>query len=513
MHLTRYGLAGLLVLSSACTTLTSNKSVSTAGHEAFQNEDAEVGASLNPASPVPAFIPVSQLAPRTKSRDAAQAGGKEISPPLLQPAPRIEAKNVAQAKVEEISPPSPPQDLWGHLAEKFTLLRASPRDEVLRAIERYVQNPRQLAQIFENATPYLGYVVEAVEQQGLPLEIALVPMVESHYKPFVYSPRHAAGLWQFMSYTGKRYGLKQNWWYDGRRDVGASTEAALKYFQDLYVHTGDWLKALAAYNCGEGRLQQAEKQNIKAGKTTEFWSLSLPRETERHVPKILALAMIIRDAERYNIALPKLEKDSRLRRVALDGRIDLELAAKLAGVPAARLKRLNPGFKRWTVGPGGPFHLLLPVAHADRFLSRIKNSNAAQRMPTGDSVREYKVRSGDNLWELAQRYNTSVALLCQVNNLSRRSSLRVGQRLMIPSHSIMVASRRQGQSSRTTGGQRKTSTQVVHHHIRQGDTLWELARKYGSTVKAIRRLNGLNRRSVLKVGATLRIPGRASQET
>ena len=199
-------------------------------------------------------------------------------------------------------------NLWNYIASHQELvIENHPR--ILEQIDWYQKHPDYLTRISKRAQPYLYLVVSEVEKEGLPIEIALLPIVESDYYPFSFSHGTAVGLWQFIPSTGKLYGLDQDWWYEDRRDVLASTRAAVKYMKDLNkLFNGDWLLSIAAYNAGPGRIQQAIKVNLEKGEETDFWHLSLPKETTRYVPKLIALAKIVKNPSRYNQNLLKIER-------------------------------------------------------------------------------------------------------------------------------------------------------------------------------------------------------------
>jgi soluble lytic murein transglycosylase-like protein len=241
-----------------------------------------------------------------------------------------------------------------------------------RFIDEYVKYPASLRKIARNATPYLYHIVEEVEKRGMPLEIALLPAIESLYQPIARSHKSAVGIWQFMSATGGEYGLVQNSWYDGRRDIIKSTTAALDYLQKLHQSfDDDWLLALAAYNTGPGNVRKAIKRNRRQGKSTDFWSLKLPRETREYVPKLLGLSDIIANYQFYGLELQAIANQPYFERVNVGRQIDLYLAARLAGLSLSAFKHLNPGYKRKETSPTGPHYIVLPVEKVQLFKQRL----------------------------------------------------------------------------------------------------------------------------------------------
>ena len=252
-------------------------------------------------------------------------------------------------------------EFWQQVREGF-LLSSGPRNAVTRQIDLYGRKPHQVEATLQRGEPYLAYIYEEVSKRDFPSEIVLLPFIESGYDPYAYSPGHAAGLWQFIPGTATHYGLKQDWWYDGRRDVVASTDAALNYLDKLQQDfDGDWLLALAAYNAGEGTINQAIKRNQQKGKPVDFWHLDLPRETSIYVPRLLAISAIIKQPEKYGVHLTPVAESTALTVVNTHTQLDLAVAARLAEIDTKELKRLNPGYNRWAMHPQGPHRLVLPA--------------------------------------------------------------------------------------------------------------------------------------------------------
>ncbi|MBT8086466.1 MAG: transglycosylase SLT domain-containing protein, partial [Gammaproteobacteria bacterium] len=282
-------------------------------------------------------------------------------------------------------------DLLTSLADEFHLdFVDDTRTEA--ELNWFVRHPDYLDRVFTRAQRYLPYIVAELRRRNLPLEIALLPIVESAYDPFAYSHGRAAGLWQMIPGTARRFGVRQNWWYDGRRDIVDSTRAALDYLEYLYeFNDGNWLNAIASYNSGEGHVRRAVRRNERAGKPTDFWHLRLPKETSMYVPKLLALVQIVADPSKFNIALPALEDTQQFRITDVGSQIDLALAAELAGVDVDTVYKFNPGFNRWSTNPAGPHTLVMPSEVADQFIA------ALDRVPAADRVRwkRHKVRTGE----------------------------------------------------------------------------------------------------------------------
>lgn len=341
--------------------------------------------------------------------------------------PVQESKPNSRAQLQAVSVDTRPGDLWDRVRVGLRLPIERQRRIRVEA-EWFVRNPDYLQRVSMRASPYLHYIVEEVEKRGMPLEIALLPIVESAYRPVAHSPASAAGLWQIIPATGNRFGLKQNWWYDGRRDVTASTQAALKYLEQLHKRfDGDWLHAIAAYNWGERNVERAIQRNRKAGRPTDFWSLKVPSETRGYVPRLLAVSAIVAKPERFGITLEPIANEAYLSRVELDGQIELAVAAKLAGMTTKDLRWLNPGFKRWATDPHGPHHLMLPQSEVAQFNKGLTTLPQEQRVV----MKRHYIRTGETLSAIARRYETNVITLKQVNNI-KGTLIQAGDHILVP---------------------------------------------------------------------------------
>ncbi|BFM20763.1 lytic transglycosylase [Gilvimarinus japonicus] len=366
----------------------------------------------------------------------------------------------------------------------------------------YASHPEYIDRVFERGQRYLYYIVQRLEEEGLPLEIALLPVVESAFDPFAYSHATAAGMWQFMSGTAGDYGLKENWWYDGRRDVVASTNAAISYLKRMHsLFDGDWLLALAAYNTGQGRLARAIRANKRAGKPTDFWSLKLPRETQAYVPQLLALSQVVANPKHYKITLPEISNAPYFVAIDIGSQLDLAQAAELADITMEELYLLNPGFNRWATDPAGPHRLLIPSTHAESFTAALAGVEPSQRI----SWERYKIRSGDSLIRIANNHNTSVEALKSANQL-RSSRIRAGDVLLIPTASagadyyeLSAIQRQLGTQSRS----KSTSGEKISYTVRKGDSFWRIANNHQVSVSSLARWNGMSPRDTIKPGQKL----------
>lgn len=391
-------------------------------------------------------------------------------------------------------------DLWSSIRGSFKLRDQSNRPEVQKQIRWFIAHPEYLRLLAKRAGPYLYYIHKQVEKRNMPGELTLLPMIESAYDPFAYSHAGAAGLWQIMPGTGSGFGLKQNWWYDGRRDVYRSTKVALDYLQYLNkFFDGNWNLATAAYDSGEGTVQNAIKRNAKRGKAQDFWALPLPRETQAYVPRLLALATIIRYPGRYPVKLPEIANKPYFVQVDVGSQIDLAHAAKLAGIPLAQLYKLNPGYNRWATAPNGPHTIVLPIENVEQFKTKLAAIPQSQRVTWNRHV----VQHGDTLGGIAKHYRTKIALIRQVNHLSG-NIINVGKTLLIPrskstiNHKSILSEQRYMATHKKRVGPRK-----VIHIVQIGDSLWKVAQKYRVKPTSIQFWNRLAASKPLTVGEQL----------
>ena len=399
---------------------------------------------------------------------------------------------------EEITP-IPEADLWQRLRDGYAMTDPALHAKTQQQLNWFVKHPEYVDRVVERARPYLHYIVDQIEQRDMPLELALLPVVESGFQPFAYSSGRASGLWQFIPGTGKVYGLDQTWWYDGRRDVIESTRAALDYLQKLHNDFGDWQLALAAYNSGEGTVGRAIRRNKKAGKPTDFWSLTLPKETSAYVPKLLAIAELVKQPEKYNMSLSPIENSPFLTVVEVGSQIDLALAAKLAGLTTDEMYQLNPGFNRWATRPNGPHRLVVPLDKSGLFLDGLLDYPFDKRV----QWTRHKIQEGESLGGIARHYKTTVAVVKEANGLSS-SAIRAGRNLLIPVTSGKRADFPSSHSQRLATGKSKANrgTKKIHT-VKAGDTWWDLARANKVSVQKLAKWNSKSSKDTLKLGQKL----------
>ncbi len=289
-------------------------------------------------------------------------------------------------------------DVWQRVKSQFTFDIPDNR-RVASQKNWYLKHPSYMERVTKRATPYIFFIVEELEKNNLPLELALLPIVESAFDPFAYSHGRASGMWQFIPGTGKSFGLKQNWWYDGRRDVYHSTLAAMKFLKYLHKRfDGNWLYALAAYNSGEGNVRKAIRRNKNNNRPVDFWNLKLPKETKAYVPKLLALADLLKNSDNYQLTWTPIDNLPYFDKVDTESQIDLSLAAALADLSMDEFYQLNPAYNHWATSPKGPHNIVLPIENISTFKDNLKIIPKDQRI----SYKKYTIKNGDSLIKIAQ---------------------------------------------------------------------------------------------------------------
>ena len=390
-------------------------------------------------------------------------------------------------------------DVWQRIREQLTF-KVEQNRRVIVQRNWYAKNQAYLDRVAKRAKPYMHFIVEELESANMPLEMALLPIVESAFDPFAYSHGRASGMWQFVPDTGTRFGMKQNWWYDGRRDVIASTKGAIKYLKYLHkFFDGDWLLALAAYNSGEGRVRRAVKNNARRNMPTDFWSLDLPKETRAYVPKLLALADLVKRPDDFNIKLFEINNQNVITVVDIGSQIDLAKAAELAELTLEELQHLNPGYNRWATDPKGPHYLVIPNHKVAKFKAGLSTLSKKERL----AWQRYQIKNGDSLGKIANKFNTDMGVIKQVNNI-RGNQIRAGKHLLIPVAAksldayILSQDQRLAKKQNTPRGSKK-----LIHTVVSGDNFWDISRSYGVNYRQLAKWNGMAPRDTLKLGQKL----------
>ncbi len=396
-------------------------------------------------------------------------------------------------------------DLWQRMRAGF----AMPDLTTAAALDKtawYAARGEYVKRSFERARPFLFHIVEELEKRGMPTELALLPLVESAYNPLAVSSAQAAGMWQFIPSTGKHYKLTQNWWRDERRDIIASTTAALDYLQMLHGMFGDWHLALAAYNWGEGAVGRAIERAKAKGEPFDYASLKMPAETAGYVPKLQAVKNLVMNPALYNLALPDVPNTPYFATITKDRDIDVKTAAKFADMPVADFVALNPAHNRPVIPGANKPVLILPADRVDTFKQNLQNSDGKSL----SSWQAYLLKAGEKLDQVAKRFGIDLATLRSVNGISARSRLAPGHTLLVP----------KGTSAGSAGSaaddvakfkaqeialpanlaqpavlaqERSVKTAYV---VRRGDTLAGIAKKFNVSADDVKRSNKLSSASV-----------------
>jgi len=400
-------------------------------------------------------------------------------------------------------------DLWQRIIASYDLNHDIDNKRVQSQLNWYKKHQGYMDRIASRGERYMYYIAEQIDVRGIPGELALLPIVESAFDPFAYSHGRASGVWQFIPSTGRDFGLKQDWWHDGRRDIKASTQAALSYLEALQREfKGDWLLALASYNTGAGNVRKAIRKNKKKGLPTDFWSLDLPRETRDYVPKLIALAQLIKYPEKHGITLAPLPNKPYFASVNTGGQIDLSQLADISDTDLEEIYKLNPGFNRWATRPDSDHQVLIPVDKVGIFTENLAALPKNERM----KWQRYKVKSGDSLITIAKKYHTTPEALRDANGL-RKNLIRIGDQLLIPSayksqnsysHSVNT------RLAKTQSSRRGKTTGKLEYKVRSGDSFWEIARDHKVGIKELAKWNGMAPGDTLKQGQKLVIWGQKS---
>lgn len=395
----------------------------------------------------------------------------------------------AQEPPQALSEPLVISDFWFHLRKDMHLPLHLEHRRVQQELAWLKRHPRYLHRLQDRMQTYLPYIYREVVLNNQPAELALLPIVESALDVYAFSHGGAAGPWQFVRGTARQYGLTIDDWYDGRRDIIASTNAALDYLGYLHQRYDDWYLALAGYNAGQGNVDRARRKKPSA----DYFELALPRETRAYVPRLLALAAVIKEPERYGLTLPPIENELQFAEVDIHGQFQIDKLIAASGLSAAEFTQWNPAYARWATSPKGPHHIVLPTAlDLEEIQVKISEIPATERV----DWQEIKVRPGDTLSGLASRYNTDTASLKRANQL-RDSRLRAGRKLLIP-----VAGADTSQPPTLAA-----SSEGLSHTVLAGESLWTIAKQYQVSLRKLMISNQIGPKDPLSIGRKLTIPG------
>ncbi|MBI3221695.1 MAG: transglycosylase SLT domain-containing protein [Nitrosomonadales bacterium] len=418
-------------------------------------------------------------------------------PDAAPPATLPNARNIPLELIPETELIKP--DLWGRIRSGFAM-RDLESPLVAKHEQWYANRPDYVARMTERARRYLYYITSEVERRGMPSEIALLPMIESAFNPGAYSTSRASGIWQFIPSTGKNFGMQQNWWYDGRRDIVSATTGALDYLQKLHDMFGDWELALAAYNWGEGAVQRAQERNRRRGLPVNYTSLRLPDETRSYVPKLLAVKNIIANPASFGLVLQDIPNEPYFAAVSTTRHIDVKLAAQLADITMEEFIALNPAHNRPVILQDNSDLILLPVDKVETFRANLEGYDKPLV-----SWQAYQPKKGERLDHLAPRFGLSVEKLKSVNGLALRSNVSTGQTLLVPIN---------GEESEAgddfsafnmhLAPTSDTATRTIRHTVRRGETVASVAKRYNVSIAGLQKANG-NKLKRLTPGQTITV--------
>lgn len=414
----------------------------------------------------------------------------------MQAAEEIETQPAAPIFEAMIVAPEPvAEDLWQRIRDGYAMKELDSK-LIKRHENWYASHPDYVLRMTERARRYLHYIVEEVERRNMPMEIALLPMIESAFNPGANSVASASGIWQFIPSTGKHFGMEQNWWYDGRRDIIGATNGALDYLEKLHRQFGDWELALAAYNWGENAVARAQANNRKHGKPTGYSHLKMPRETQNYVPKLMAVKNIVADPARYRLTLSEIPDQPYFEAVATSRHIDVKVAAELAGISMDEFLALNPGHNRPVILQENNEVLLLPIDQVETFRANLEKTD--QRLV---SWQPYESKKGERFDQIAARFDLTASELREANGLSRFAQESNGQTLLVPIMDEQSAAEFSAFNMHPTAVQEMYG--AVRYTVRKGDTISTIARRFKVSQAQLREQN--HGRSFLRVGQRFNI--------
>jgi membrane-bound lytic murein transglycosylase D len=378
--------------------------------------------------------------------------------------------------------------IWHKIRNGYQFLPNNPPRSVAAFRREYLGRREYLSIVLERSRPFIFYITEQLKLANMPLEIALLPIIESGYDPFAYSKSHAAGLWQFIPSTGEYFGLEQNDWYDGRLDVVNSTRAALKYLMYLYNHFNhDWFLALAAYNAGEGFINKRIMESLKSGLSGDYWSLKLPRQTSEYVPRLLAIADIVKNPQHYAVKLPHIPNRPFFDIILLKEQIEVSLVLQKGFLSMNNFSVLNAAILESITPPLRPYHLLVPTHRSEV----IRTILQAWREETLRERSEYTVVFGDTLSEIAQKHNVDLDWLMKTNN-RKFDHLSIGETLLIPNKGYLPSK------------EKETKENFAYYRVVAGDSLSKIGHQFNMPVNEIKRIN-LLQNDLINVGQILKV--------
>ena len=404
----------------------------------------------------------------------------------------------ARTSPREILIQEKPENIWKLVNKGYGIPDPKKKwaKKVVKKYERwYSEHPVYTYRMFERTKRYIYYVVQEVKKRNMPMEIALLPIIESAYNPIARSNMKAVGLWQFIPSTGKNYGLKQNWWKDERSNVILSTNASLNYLEKLYKQFGTWELALAGYNAGEGKVAREIKKNKRRKRPTDYYTISLPRETDEYVSKLIAMKHIIQNPSKFNVDVPYIPNAPYFEEVTLTEQMDIDLILKLADISSEEFELLNAHHKRPLIPKEQePTIILLPKYKIETY-----NKNLAEHNEPLSNWVLYKPKRKESIMKVAKRFDINLSTFKRINSLNGRVTFRKNSTVLIPKSNALKSK----YTLKGTGDYNYTS--VGTHHVSKGDTLGGIARKYKVSIEDLKEFNELDSHIII-IGTTIDIP-------
>ena len=404
----------------------------------------------------------------------------------------------AKTSPREILIQEKPENIWKVVNKGYGIPDPKKKwaKKVVKKYERwYSEHPVYTYRMFERTKRYIYYVVQEVKKRNMPMEIALLPIIESAYNPIARSNMKAVGLWQFIPSTGKNYGLKQNWWKDERSNVILSTNASLNYLEKLYKQFGTWELALAGYNAGEGKVAREIKKNKRRKRPTDYYTISLPRETDEYVSKLIAMKHIIQNPSKFNVDVPYIPNAPYFGEVTLTEQMDIDLILKLADISSEEFELLNAHHKRPLIPKEQePTIILLPKYKIETY-----NKNLAEHNEPLSNWVLYKPKRKESIMKVAKRFDINLSTFKRINSLNGRVTFRRNSTVLIPKSNALKSK----YTLKGTGDYNYTS--VGTHHVSKGDTLGGIARKYKVSIEDLKEFNELDSHIII-IGTTIDIP-------
>ncbi len=404
----------------------------------------------------------------------------------------------ARTSPREILIQEKPENIWKEVNKGYGIPDPKKKwaKKVVKKYERwYSEHPVYTYRMFERTKRYIYYVVQEVKKRNMPMEIALLPIIESAYNPIARSNMKAVGLWQFIPSTGKNYGLKQNWWKDERSNVILSTNASLNYLEKLYKQFGTWELALAGYNAGEGKVAREIKKNKRRKRPTDYYTISLPRETDEYVSKLIAMKHIIQNPSKFNVDVPYIPNAPYFEEVTLTEQMDIDLILKLADISSEEFELLNAHHKRPLIPKEQePIIILLPKNKIETY-----NKNLAEHNEPLSNWVLYKPKRKESIMKVAKKFDINLSTFKRINSLNGRVTFRKNSTVLIPKSNALKSK----YTLKGTGDYNYTS--VGTHHVSKGDTLGGIARKYKVSIEDLKEFNELDSHIII-IGTTIDIP-------